>query len=477
MNTRRYHGLLVAATKPPVGRMVLLSKIEETLVIGGRRFDLSCNRYPGVVHPRGYAHQKQFRQDPFPVFVYEVEGVVLEKSIFMVQGENTTAIQYTVTSSPGLTCSLELRPLIAFRDYHSTMHENGALNPTLQIEPGRVTVSPYQGCPNLCLAHTAAQVWEEAAWYRNFEYTVEQERWLDYREDLFRPMAMTFDLSHNAHATVVASTKARSAEAAERYRAEEVARRNAIASAAPTEERFVQMLTRAADQFVVRRGSGATVIAGFHWFSDWGRDTMIALPWLTLATGRYDDARGMLLAFAESADRGMLPNRFPDAGETPEYNTLDATLWFFEAVRAFAAHTEDYDFLRTRLYPVLTDIIAWHVRGTRYGIRMDTDGLLLAGEPGVQLTWMDAKIDGWVVTPRCGKPVEIQALWYNALRTMEDLARASGTNRTLHTTRNSPAVHDRHLLSSSGTNPLDACTTSCAAKPATGPSGPTRSSL
>ena len=188
----------------------------------------------------------------------------------------------------------------------------------------------------------------------------------------------------------------------------------------------MQMLTRAADQFVVRRGSGATVIAGFHWFSDWGRDTMIALPWLTLATGRYDDARGMLLAFAESVDRGMLPNRFPDAGETPEYNTVDATLWFFEAVRAFAAHTEDYDFLRTRLYPVLTDIIAWHVRGTRYGIRMDTDGLLLAGEPGVQLTWMDAKIDGWVVTPRCGKPVEIQALWYNALRTMEDLARASG---------------------------------------------------
>ncbi len=426
LNTRRYHGLLVAATKPPVGRMVLLSKIEETLLIDGRRFDLSCNRYPGVVHPQGYVHLKQFRQDPFPVFVYEVAGVVLEKSIFMVQGENTTVIQYTVASSPGLPCSLELRPLIAFRDYHSTTHENRGLNPTLQIEPGRVTVSPYQGCPNLCLAHSAADVTQEGAWYRNFEYTVEQERGLDYREDLFRPMSLTFDLSHNAHATVVASTEARSAEAADRYRAEEVARRNAIASAAPAEDTFVQMLASAADQAVVRRGSGATVIAGYHWFSDWGRDTMIALPGLTLATGRYDDARGMLLAFAESVDRGMLPNRFPDAGETPEYNTVDATLWFFEAVRAFAAHTEDYEFLRTRLYPVLTEIIAWHARGTRYGIRMDTDGLLLAGEPGVQLTWMDANVGDWVVTPRYGKPVEIQALWYNALRTMGDLAARFG---------------------------------------------------
>src|SRR5499433_183805 len=153
---------------------------------------------------------------------------------------------------------------------------------------------------------------------------------------------------------------------------------------------------------------------------------MIALPGLTLATRRYDDARGMLLAFAASVDRGMLPNRFPDAGETPEYNTVDATLWFFEAVRAFGAHTEDYDFIRARLYPVLADIIGWHERGTRYGIRLDADGLLLAGEPGVQLTWMDAKVGDWVVTPRYGKPVEIQALWYNALRIMEHLAQTFG---------------------------------------------------
>jgi predicted glycogen debranching enzyme len=426
LNTRRYHGLLVAATKPPVARMVLLSKIEETLVIGGRRFDLSCNRYPGVVHPQGHALLKQFRQDPFPVFVYEVEGLALEKSVFMVHGENTTVIQYTVLSASELPCTLELRPLIAFRDYHSTTHENGALNSSLQIESGCVTISPYEGCPNLCLAHTAAELRQDASWYRNFEYTIEEERGLDFREDLFNPMVVTFDLSSSPRPTLVASTEAKTAEAANRYRAAEVARRDAATAAAPLEEPFAQMLAKAADQFVVRRGAGTTVIAGYHWFSDWGRDTMIALPGLTLATRRYDDARGMLLAFAGSVDRGMLPNRFSDAGETPEYNTVDATLWFFEAVRAFGAHTKDDEFIRTALYPVLADIIAWHERGTRYGIRLDADGLLLAGEPGVQLTWMDAKVGDWVVTPRHGKPVEIQALWYNALRTMEDLSQRFG---------------------------------------------------
>jgi predicted glycogen debranching enzyme len=239
-------------------------------------------------------------------------------------------------------------------------------------------------------------------------------------------MAVTFDLSSNPRPALVASTEARTAEAADRYRAAELARWNAVTAAAPVEELFVQMLARAADQFVVRRGTGTTVIAGYHWFSDWGQDTMIALPGLTLATRRYDDSRGMLLAFAGSVDSGMLPNRFPDAGEAPEYNTVDATLWFFEAVRAFGAHAEDYDFIRARLYPVLADIIAWHERGTRYGIRLDADGLSLAAEPGLQLTRMDAKVGDWVVTARHGKPVEIQALWYNALRTMEDLGQRFG---------------------------------------------------
>ncbi|HJZ97303.1 MAG TPA: amylo-alpha-1,6-glucosidase [Candidatus Solibacter sp.] len=415
MNTRRYHGLLVAATKPPVGRMVLLSKLEDTLVLNGRRFELSCNHYPGVIHPQGYRYLTEFRRDPFPVFVYEVEGVTLEKRVFMVRGENTTVIQYEFRGATPQECVLELSPLIAFRDYHSMTHENGAIHGTLAIAPGRVMCSPYPGCPEFHLAHTDGEVRPIGDWYRNFEYTIEEQRGLDFREDLFNPMMLTFDLAKNPRPALIASTEPKDASTADKLRAAETERR-----------RDLDPLEQAADQFLVRRGEGHTVIAGYHWFSDWGRDTMISLPGLTLPTGRFDEARGVLTAFAQSIDRGMLPNRFPDAGETPEYNTVDATLWFFEAVRAFAESTSDYEFIRTRLYDVLSDIVAWHERGTRYGIRVDSDGLLEAGEPGVQLTWMDAKVGDWVVTPRRGKPVEIQALWYNTLCVMQAFSEQFG---------------------------------------------------
>jgi predicted glycogen debranching enzyme len=192
----------------------------------------------------------------------------------------------------------------------------------------------------------------------------------------------------------------------------------------PADATFAKSLTWAADQFLVRRGGERTIIAGYPWFTDWGRDTMITLPGLTLSTGRPDAARSILRTFARCANQGMLPNRFPDEGETPEYNTADATLWFFEAARAYRAHTDDLEFIRKELYDVLAGIVSWHEQGTRYGIRVDDDGLLLADEDGVQLTWMDAQVGDWVVTPRQGKAVEIQALWYNALRTMEE-AKAS----------------------------------------------------
>ena len=422
MNTRRYHGLLVAATKPPVGRMVLLSKLEETVIVDGKSVDLASNQYPGAIHPEGYRYLKSFRLDPYPIFTYEVEGLEIEKSIFMVHGENTTVIDYRLRNAGSRAVTLDLRPLIAFRDYHSTTHENGFLNGSIASDPGLISLQPYQGVPRLYLAHSHAEVEPAGSWYRNFEYRIEQERGLDFREDLFNPCVLRFRLDSSAHATVIASTQERRVSEFEMLRASELARRTAVAADAPLNQSFVRQLTLAADQYLVSRGEGKTIIAGYPWFSDWGRDTMISLPGLTLTTGRYDVARDILLAFAASVDQGMLPNRFPDAGEAPEYNTVDATLWYFEAVRAYLAHTGDYDFVRERLYPVLADIIACHVRGTRHGIRVDPNGLLAAGEPGVQLTWMDAKIGDWVVTPRHGKPVEIQALWYNALRIMELLA-------------------------------------------------------
>lgn len=426
LNTRRYHGLLVAATKPPVGRFVLLSKVEETLFIGERAFELSANRYPGVVHPQGFRYLREFRLDPFPIFTYEVDGIAIEKSVFMVYGEHSTAIHYAVRHKnlpvSRLPLRLEVRPLIAFRDFHSLTHENDAINPLVVEHERRASITPYPGLPSLYLAHNASGLIKSGQWYRNFEYDVERERGLDYREDLFNPLVLDFDLTINPQAAIVASTTPQNLAHIPEYREIEITRRTAIAKSSPSPDEFSEALTSAADQFIVSRGDQKTVIAGYHWFSDWGRDTMIALPGLTLPTGRHDVAKSILRTFAQHVDQGLLPNRFPDAGEPPEYNTVDATLWFFEAARAYFAYTHDFDFVRTELYPVFVDIISWHVRGTRYGIGVDSSGLLNSGAPGVQLTWMDAKVGDWVVTPRRGKPVEIQALWYNALCILEDMA-------------------------------------------------------
>jgi len=429
LNTRRYHGLLTAATRPPVGRMVLLSKLEETLVVAGQRYELSANQYPGVIHPQGHLYLKQFRLDPFPVFTYEVAGIEIEKSVFMIHGENSAVIQYelkTADRSALAGCFLEARPLIAFRDYHGATHENDALDPRVEVEMNLATVRPYEETPPLHLAHNADSLDLNGWWYRNFEYQVERERGLDFREDCFSPCALKFDLSRLARAAVIASTERRDINRVSDYRQAEINRRQAALATYPDANETVRALVAAADQYIVARGDQKTVIAGYHWFGDWGRDTMIALPGLTLVTGRYEAAKSILLAFARFVDRGMLPNRFPDAGEEPEYNTVDATLWYFEAVCALLRYTGDYKFVQTSLYPALTEIIDWHERGSRYGIRVDEDGLLRSGEPGVQLTWMDARVDGREVTPRAGKAVEIQALWHNALRVMERLANKFG---------------------------------------------------
>jgi predicted glycogen debranching enzyme len=431
LNTRRYHGLLVAATNPPVGRVVLLSKLEETLIVDGRRYELSTNQYVGVMHPRGDQFQTGFRLDPFPVFTYEVEGILIEKSVLMVNGENTIVVQYELREKGDdeadrqpltINCSLEVRPLIAFRDYHSLIHENAFLNPRVQTTEGLAVIKPYDELPALHLVHDACEIASSALWYRNFEYRRERERGFDFTEDLFNPFVLKFDLSAAPVANLIVSTERREAKDSDGFIQGEIERRRKIVDSAPATDELVTALNLASEQYIVARGGEKTVIAGYHWFSDWGRDTMIALPGLTLVTGRFDVARSILLEFARHVDRGMLPNRFPDAGEQPEYNTVDATLWFFEAVRSLLHYTGDYEFVRENLYDVLTDIINWHVRGTRYGIRVCADGLLRAGEAGVQLTWMDAKVGDWVVTPREGKPVEIQALWYNALKIMVELA-------------------------------------------------------
>jgi predicted glycogen debranching enzyme len=426
MNTRRYHGLLTAATKPPVGRFVLLSKLEETLIIGGRRYDLSTNQFPGVVHPQGYRYLQEFRRDPFPTSIYRVEGIEIEKRVFMIHSQNATVIEYESASE----CSLELRPLIAFRDFHGTTHQNDAVDRALHIGAGTVSIAPYPDLPALHFGHNGA-VDPAGDWYFNFEYSEELARGLDGHEDLFHPFTLRF----SGNAIVVASTEPISASQVPELKRAEIERRKKILRGAPVANPFIEQLTAAADQFIVKRGELNSVIAGYHWFADWGRDTMISLPGLTLVTGHPDIARNILEAFAQSADRGMLPNRFPDAGEAPEYNTVDATLWMFEAVRSYLHYTGDHGFVRDRLYPKLKEIVDWHFAGTRYGIRARADGLLACGEPGVQLTWMDAKVGDWVVTPRIGMPVEVQALWYNALCVLRDLGMDASLGELAEKTR------------------------------------------
>jgi predicted glycogen debranching enzyme len=450
LNTRRYHGLLVAAANPPVGRFVLLSKLEETLVVGGRRFELSSNQYPGAIQPRGFEHQVGFRLDPFPVFTYRVEGVEVEKSVFMIQGENAVVIRYELRRASDISaqgsspvtkpCRLEVRPLIAFRDYHSLTRENGALDSRFQAEENLLTIKPYADLPALHFAHDADDVAPDGQWYRNFEYEAERERGFDFQEDLFCPAVFRADFTSRTRFHIIASTTRNDVSRAPEVRRAEIERRMSIrTTATPPEtsratattpetpaDNLITSLVVAADAYTVARGDGKTVIAGYHWFGDWGRDTMIALPGLALVTGRFETARSILSEFARHVDCGMLPNRFPDAGQPPEYNTADATLWFFEAVRSFLHYTNEHEFVRASLYDVLVDIVEWHVGGTRYGIRVDADALLVAGAGGVQLTWMDAKVGDRVVTPRAGKPVEIQALWYNALRVMENLAGGFG---------------------------------------------------
>jgi predicted glycogen debranching enzyme len=420
-HTRRYHSYLTAATKPPLGRVALVSKLEETLIVDGAEFELSSNLYTGAVHPDGYKLVESFRLDPFPVWTFNAGSIRLEKKLFMVHGQNTTVCRWKILGRKK-GAILKVRPLLSFVDYHHLQHESAEAHFECElIGQGSIKVTANIFDAPLFFGQTTAEFDATGYWYRNFELEIEKERGFDHQQDLFQPFELTFDLSKPA--SMIISTEPHVADAADRFEKDEIKRRKSLVKRRRAKSDLEKQLVLAADQFVVKRGEGHTVIAGYPWFSDWGRDTMIALPGLTLATNRPEIAREILLEFNKHISQGMLPNRFADADGDAEYNTVDATLWYFEAVRAYLAKTGDYDLVRENIYRSLDDIITWHVRGTRYGIQVDeNDGLLSAGEEGVQLTWMDAKVGDVVITPRTGKAVEIQALWYNALKIMEDLS-------------------------------------------------------
>jgi predicted glycogen debranching enzyme len=422
-NTRRYHSLLTAATKPPLGRIRTVSKIDETLVLGSERFEISSNQFPGTVNPEGYKFLTEFRLDPFPIWTFQIDDIVLEKKLFMVYGSNTTVCRWRLRGKTSGDASLEIRPLLSFVDYHHLQHEDAPFDSEFSVEDGFISVQPCADMPSVHFAHNADGVEKAGYWYRDFEYAIERERGFDFHEDLFQPFMLKFDLAESADLLI--STEFVDAKDTSKLERAETKRRKGLTSKTGKENDFVSQLVLAADQFIVARGDGQTIIAGYPWVTDWGRDTFIALPGLTLATDRPEIARGIILEFSKHISEGMLPNRFPDAGETAEFNTVDATLWYFESLRAYVEETGDKSLVE-QLYSKLSEIITWHLRGTRYGISVDTDGLLVAGEPGVQLTWMDAKFGDEVFTPRTGKAVEIQSLWYNALCVMTEFAQELG---------------------------------------------------
>jgi glycogen debranching enzyme len=429
IRTRRYHALLLVARTPPTGRMVLVNGFDAWVRTGGRSFAISSQLYAlEVVEPDGGKRLADFVADPWPRWTFDCGGVLVDQEVLVPQGAAAVAVSWRLRE-PAPAAELTVRPFLSGRDYHALHREN----PTFRFEPeGRGPSRVFRPYPDVPAVVTFANgtYAHDPLWYRNFFYSRERERGLDALEDLASPGTWRWNLQRGEAIWILAAEgqelpAGSPAACLGIFRGAEQRRRRALGG----EPR------RAADSYLVRRDGGRTIVAGYPWFTDWGRDTFIALRGLCLATGRVEEAAAILVAWARTVSQGMLPNRFPDAGGVPEYNSVDASLWFVVAVDALLraaspgrpaapplgqpaplgplAMLSAAD--RQALLGAVEAILAGYAAGTRYGIHADDDGLLAAGEPGSQLTWMDARVDGRAVTSRCGKPVEVQALWIHAL--------------------------------------------------------------
>ena len=424
IRTRRYHALLLTARRPPTDRVVLVNGFDAWVTTPSGRFAISSQAYAGeggagVTYPDGASRIESFEAEPWPRWVYALpDGTRIAQEILVPKEAAAAAVSWSRLSGAGAT-SIEIRPFLSGRDYHSLHHENGdfRFDPETR-DDGALSFRQYPSMPSVAMRFSGAYE-HSPDWYRNFFYSEERARGLDFSEDLASPGILRLELSgSNGEASWVIA-----AEGHEGALGTTAA--GALAAIRQTERsrrsRLGGRLERSADAYLVRRGAGKTIVAGYPWFTDWGRDTFIALRGLCLATGRLDEAGAILEEWAGAVSEGMLPNLFPDGTSSPEFNSVDASLWYLIAMSEYmgasaAAGRRVIGNRRERLQEAFGEIVTGYARGTRYGIRADADGLLAAGEPGVQLTWMDAKVGDWVVTPRIGKPVEIQALWINALR-------------------------------------------------------------
>ena len=413
-NTRRYHALLLTARRPPTDRYVLVNHLEESVRIGNEEFSLSTNLYPGTLHPNGYTHCTSFSSIPWPTWTFACSGKLIQREIFCVRGRDLVIIRWKLMGAKRVPVVLRVRPMLTGREYHGLHHENRSLLTSATIGRQCVTWSPYDGLPAVRAYHSGTYR-HAPDWYRHVQFPVEQQRGLDGEEDWWSPGELTFELKPERSHTVTFTSNETDSPDVTRLISRERLRRARLRTSAPGADPLAEAFRQAAETFLAVRDTKQTVMAGYPWFTDWGRDTFISLPGLCLVTGRHDVARHIIESFAAHVSNGMVPNRFPDVGEEPEYNTIDASLWFVYAVDRYLAYNRHTESIRSVAWPAVKQILDGYRRGTRYNIHMDRDGLIAGGTPGVQLTWMDVKIGGWVVTPRYGKPVEIQALWMRAL--------------------------------------------------------------
>ena len=426
-NTRRYHGLLVAALKPPGGRTMLLQKLEETVSIAGKAYPLSVNEYPGALYPTGHLHLEEFRLDPFPIFRYRLELAVIEKEVCLVYGENTVIVQYRLVEAQepvGFTADL----LINNRPFHSLTHENFGLTFVTERVGDLVKITTTNNLTAFYVAPYKVKVKPTGYWYKDFLYAQERERGYDYREDLYNPIQLVAELREGDSINVACSTSG--IPPADPASVISKQKKRVWSLANDGDDVFLSGLRKASDAFIVRREDGVSCIAGYHWFGDWGRDTMISFPGLTLVTSRFSDAKNILETYAHYMSNGLIPNCFSDYDGAPQYNSLDATLWFFHAVRKYFQYTKDNSTVKA-LYKAMKTSVESLLQGTVFDVGAEKDMLLNIGRKDLQLTWMDAKLGDLVVTARYGKPVEINALWYSALDTISSLARLFG-NRDDH---------------------------------------------
>jgi len=424
-NTRGYHGLLVASLPPPLTRLLLLSKVEEELHISGEQYQLSVNKYPGVIHPKGNQYLEEFRMDPLPSFQYRAGEAALRKTVFMLQGQNTTVITYELVGSLS-PVQLILRPLVNCRGFHGRTRENAGWVFSQESSDEGVRIDPYEGSPRLYLMSDRGKYKPAGSWYRNMIYDEEAERGLEDREDHYSPGSFEFELESGDIVSFAASVNPFDSFSPASWLRMERERMIDLLRPEGHENVLLQWLVSAADQFIVRLPgtNEKTIVAGYHWFGEWGRDAAISLPGLTLARGRFEEAKDIIQRFLEKERKGLIPLALWEGGGAT-YSSVDTSLWFIYAAYKHFTYTREIDFIE-EIYPQLKDAMEWYMRGTDFGIRMAEDGLVESKPRQEALTWMDARLDGIPVTPRMGKCVEVNALWYNDLRVMEHLSREIG---------------------------------------------------